>query len=79
MNLPAGASPAIVSAWEFFFVTGWMWLAVLWSAVIAWQIATTMTDSKQRALKAFAPHFAVMTVSTYAIVTVLAEGIAYTV
>jgi hypothetical protein len=73
LNLPAGASPAIVSAWDQFFVTGWLWLAVLWSAVIAWQIASAMTDSKQRALKAFAPHFALMAGSTYVVATVLAS------
>ena len=72
LNLPAGASPAIVSAWDHFFVTGWLWLTVLWSALITWQVATTMTDSKQRALKAFVPHFALMTVSTYIVATVLA-------
>ena len=72
LNIPAGASPALVSAWEQFFVTGWLWLAVLWSALIAWQIATTMTDSKHRALKVFAPHFALMAGSTYVIATDLA-------
>jgi hypothetical protein len=72
LHLPAGASPALVSAWQQFFVTGWLWLAVLWSAVIAWQVATTMTDSKRRALKAFAPHFALMAGSTYVVATVLA-------
>lgn len=71
LNLPAGASPALVSAWEQFFLTGWMWLAVLWSALIAWQIGRTMTDTKKRALKAFAPHFTLMTVSTYVVVTTL--------
>lgn len=73
LNLPAGASPAVVSAWDQFFVTGWLWLAVLWSAVIAWQVASAMTDSKQRALKAFAPHFALMAGSTYVVATVLAS------
>lgn len=72
LNLPAGASPELVSLWEQFFVTGWLWLAVLWSALIAWQVASTMTDSKQRALKAFVPHFALMTGSTYIVATVLA-------
>lgn len=72
LHLPAGASPTIVSAWDSFFITGWMWLAVLWSALIAWQVATTMAGSKKRALKAFAPHFALMTGSTYLVVTVLA-------
>lgn len=71
LHLPAGASPAVVSAWEQFFVTGWLWLAVLWSAVIGWQVATTMTDSKPNALKAFAPHFALMAGSTYVVATVL--------
>lgn len=72
LNLPAGASPELVSVWDQFFVTGWLWLAVLWSTVIAWQVARTMTDSKQRALKAFAPHFALMAGSTYVVATVLA-------
>ena len=45
---------------------------MLWSALIAWQIATTMTDSKQRALKAFVPHFALMAGSTYIVAAVLA-------
>ncbi|AHG02174.1 hypothetical protein HALLA_19945 (plasmid) [Halostagnicola larsenii XH-48] len=73
LSLPAGASPAIVSAWNDFFVTGWLWLAVLWSAVIAWQIARTMTDTKKLAVKAFAPHFALMVGSTYVVATVLAS------
>ncbi|WP_226043195.1 4Fe-4S binding protein [Natrinema sp. DC36] len=73
LSLPTGASPAIVSAWNNFFVTGWLWLAVLWSAVIAWQIARTMTDSKKLAVKAFAPHFALMAGSTYVVATVLAS------
>ncbi|WP_380674896.1 4Fe-4S binding protein [Salinigranum sp. GCM10025319] len=72
LTLPAGASPAIVSAWDQFFVTGWLWIAVLWSAVIAWQVASAMTDSKQRALKAFAPHFALMAGSTFVVASVLA-------
>lgn len=72
LALSAGASPALVSAWEQLFVTGWMWLAVLWSALIAWQVATTMAGSKKRALKAFVPHFALMAGSTYVVVTVLA-------
>lgn len=72
LNLPAGASPEIVSAWNQIFVTGWLWLAVFWSALIAWQVATTMTDSKKRALKAFAPHFGLMAGSTYLVATVLA-------
>lgn len=73
LSLPARlASPALVAAWNQLFVTGWMWLAVFWSALIAWQVATTMADSKQRALKAFAPHFALMSISTYVVVTVLA-------
>lgn len=45
---------------------------MLWSAVIAWQVATTMTDSKKRALKAFAPHLALTAGSTYVVATVLA-------
>lgn len=73
LNLPSGADPALVSAWDQFFVTGWLWLAVLWSGLIAWQIATTMTDSKKRALKAFAPHFALMAGSTYIVATILAS------
>lgn len=73
LSLPAGASPAIVSAWNDFFVTGWLWLAVLWSAVIAWQIARTMTDSKKLAVKAFAPHFTLMAGSTYIVATALAS------
>jgi hypothetical protein len=72
LDLPAGASPATVSAWDHFFVTGWLWLAVFWSALIAWQVATAMTDSKQRALKAFAPHFALMAGSTYVVAVTLA-------
>ncbi|ADB60541.1 hypothetical protein Htur_1656 [Haloterrigena turkmenica DSM 5511] len=72
LGLPAGASPELVSAWEQFFVTGWLWLAVLWSALIAWQVAKTMTDSRERALKAFAPHAALMTGSTYVVAAVLA-------
>lgn len=72
LDLPPGASPTIVSAWNHFFVTGWLWLAVLWSALIAWQVATAMTQTKKRALKAFAPHFALMTGSTYVVATVLA-------
>ncbi|SFS88259.1 4Fe-4S binding protein [Halostagnicola kamekurae] len=72
LDLPAGASPEIVAAWDAFFVTGWLWLAVLWSAVIAWQVARTMTESKELALKAFAPHFALMAGSTYVVATVLA-------
>ncbi|WP_224333262.1 4Fe-4S binding protein [Haloprofundus halobius] len=72
LALPAGASPGLVAAWDQFFVTGWLWLAVLWSAVIAWQVATTMTDSKERALKAFAPHIALMAGSTYVVASVLA-------
>lgn len=74
LTLPAGASPTVVSAWEQFFVTGWLWLAVFWSALIAWQIARTMTDSKKRALTAFVPHIALMTGSTYVVATVLASG-----
>lgn len=74
LTLPAGASPAVVSAWEQFFVTGWLWLAVFWSALIVWQIATTMTDSKKRALTAFVPHFVLMAGSTYVVATVLASG-----
>jgi hypothetical protein len=66
------ASPALVLAWNQLFVTGWMWLAVFWSALIAWQVARTMAASKHHALKAFAPHFALMTGSTYVVVTVLA-------
>lgn len=72
LDLPAGASPEIVSSWNHFFVTGWLWLAVLWSALIAWQIATTMTATKKHAMKAFAPHFALMAGSTYVVATVLA-------
>jgi hypothetical protein len=72
LDLPTGASPAIVSFWNHFFVTGWLWLAVFWSALIAWQVATTMTRTKKHALKAFAPHFALMAGSTYVVATVLA-------
>ncbi|ELZ13379.1 hypothetical protein C477_23025 [Haloterrigena salina JCM 13891] len=71
LDLPAGASPAIVSAWNEFFVTGWLWLAVLWSALIAWQVARVMTDSKKRAVKAVVPHVALMASSTYVVATVL--------
>ncbi|UHQ98185.1 hypothetical protein HYG81_18975 (plasmid) [Natrinema zhouii] len=73
LSLPAGANPAIVSAWDDFFDIGWLWLAILWSAVIAWQIARTMTDSKKLAVKSFAPHFALMAGSTYVVATVLAS------
>ncbi|UPM44188.1 4Fe-4S binding protein [Halocatena salina] len=72
-SLPTGASPALVSAWEGFFVTGWLWLAVLWSAVITWQVASTLADSKRRAVAAFMPHFALMAGSTYLVATVLAS------
>ncbi|WP_255681717.1 4Fe-4S binding protein [Natrinema sp. SYSU A 869] len=51
LSLPGGASPALVSAWEAFFVGGWLWLAVGWSGLIVWQVADTMTDSKKRALQ----------------------------
>lgn len=70
LNLSAGASEATVSAWYTIFSTGWLWLAVLWSAVIAWQIARRVTDTRKRALKAFAPHFALMAGSTYAVAIV---------
>ncbi|WP_137290961.1 4Fe-4S binding protein [Natronorubrum halophilum] len=68
LALPAGVSPAIVSSWEVFFATGWLWLAVAWSGSIAWQVATTMTDSKRRALRAFVPHVAFMSACTFLVV-----------
>lgn len=72
LDLPAGASPGVVAAWDSFFVTGWLWLAVLWSASIAWQVATNLADSKADALRAFAPHFVLVAGSTYVVATVLA-------
>ncbi|WP_049920997.1 4Fe-4S binding protein [Halopiger djelfimassiliensis] len=77
LSLPAGASPSVVSAWVSVFVTGWLWLAVLWSGAIAWQVATVLTDSKRRALKAFAPHFALMTTSTFGLVVGVVTGVSY--
>ncbi|WP_247003645.1 4Fe-4S binding protein [Halosolutus gelatinilyticus] len=73
LDLPAGADPAIVSAWDEVFVTAWLWLAVAWSALIAWQVATAMTDSKSRALRAFLPHLALMSVSTFLVVVHLSH------
>ncbi|WP_247730698.1 4Fe-4S binding protein [Halovivax limisalsi] len=73
LSLPTGASPAVVAAWDEFVRTGWLWLAVLWSALIAWQVARTMTDSTTRALKAFLPHLALMIGSTAVVAVALAS------
>ncbi|ELY81959.1 4Fe-4S binding protein [Natrinema gari] len=77
LSLPPGASPGIVSAWVSFFVTGWLWLAVLWSGAIAWHVATALTDSKRRAAKAFAPHFALLTISTFGLAVGVVTGVSY--
>jgi polyferredoxin len=72
LRLPARwASETTVAAWQQFFVTGWMWLAVLWGALIAWQIASVMTTTRKQAVKAFFPHLLLMAGSTYGVVLVL--------
>lgn len=68
LDLPAGAEPALVSAWDAFFVAGWLWLAVAWSGLIAWQVAATMADSRRLAYRAFVPHVAFMAVCTALVV-----------
>jgi hypothetical protein len=61
------ASPETIAAWSRFSVTGWLWLAVLWGAVIAWLVAKDMAKTTRAALRAFVPHLLFMSAVTYAV------------
>ncbi len=69
---PAWASPAVVNLWTRLSHTWFLWLAVLWGAIIAWKIARDMTQTRTTALKAVLPHLGLMSVSMYFVIQRLA-------
>jgi polyferredoxin len=47
LHLPeAWASPETVAAWSHFSITGFLWLAALWGAMIAWKVAKDMARNE---------------------------------
>ncbi|HEY3365969.1 MAG TPA: 4Fe-4S binding protein [Symbiobacteriaceae bacterium] len=63
----AWASAHTISVWSHLSDTWFLWLAVLWGAIIALQIAREMGKTKAAVLKAFLPHLALMSASTYVV------------
>lgn len=68
LHLPAAwASPHTIAVWSHLSDTWFLWLTMLWGAIIAWQIARDMGKTKVAALKALLPHLVLMSASTYVV------------
>ncbi len=72
LRLPSGwGSAEAAAAWSARWGDASLWLSVLWGAALAWFIARGMADKGSRALKAFAPHAALMVLSTFVVTSLL--------
>jgi hypothetical protein len=73
LHLPlAWGSADAAAAWSAHWADASLWLSALWGGTLAWFIARGMAKTSSQALKALAPHLALMVVSTYVVTTLLA-------